>query len=86
MSTLAMCRHAWLDGQEENRGFQTVHLALEAQVFDCQVASWLLPTLPLWSSIRPWSIATQPMWSEAHLLWFAAHFGWSTADPIDRSP
>ena len=79
MSTLSMCRHALLDGQEEKRSFQTVHFATEAQVFDHQVASWLFPTLPLRSSIRPWSIAPQPLWSAAHILWFAAHSGWSIA-------
>ena len=86
MSILAMCRYRWLDGQEVPRSYQTAYLALEARFFDCQVASWLLPTLPLCSSIPPGSITAEPTSFEAHFGWSTAHFGWTAVDPVARSP
>ena len=75
------------------RSSQTAHLALEAPFFDHQVASWLRPTLPLWSSIPPGSLAAEPASFEARFGWFAARFGWSAAqfvwtkvDPVAMSP
>jgi len=86
MWILAKCQHGWLGGQEVSRSSQTTHLALETRFFDYQVASWLLPGLPLWSPISPWSLAAEPASFEAHFGWFVAQCGWTELGRAARPP